>query len=254
MVKLHPIIPKNCKCKNTENLLSGVYHKNIASYDPCFTSAAEIFMQISGSNFWMLGDGTMLLLVGLAFLLGIYIIERAIFLHSGNIKPQQFINGITALLKNGRYNEAVTICEETPGFIPNIVKIALVFHKNIPEKMEYAVQNFVLSIIPNLERRLRSIALLGKIAPMISCIGACIIFANFITYAQINITYIQSERLFSVVGDILEIISLGIFLNICANIGYSFLYGRVQRLISNMEWSYNEITNFLSIEENGNAS
>lgn len=189
----------------------------------------------------------MMLLVVLAFLICIYTIERAIFLHSGNVKPQQFIDGIIALLKNKRYNEAVTICEETAGFVPNIVKIALVFHKNVPEKMEYAVQNFVISIIPTLERRLRSIALLGKIAPVVSCIGACIILANFIGHTQMSTTYIQTESLFIIFKDVLKIISFGLFLNICANIGYSFLYGRVRRLINNMEWSYNEIINFLSM-------
>lgn len=196
----------------------------------------------------------MVLLVLLAFFLFICIIERTIFLHGSNIKPQHFVNGITALLKNDRYNEAVTICEETLGFVPNVVKIALVFYKNTPNKMEHAIRSFIVSTIPTLERRLRLIALLGKIAPIMGCIGSCIIFANFITQAQISMSYVQSEYLFIMITNVLKITSLGLFLNICANIGYSFLYDRVQRLINNMEWSYNEITNFLSVGISENAS
>ncbi len=211
-------------------------------------------MYSTESSFLILGDGTMLVLIILAFLLCIYIIERSIFLHSGNVKPQQFINGIIALLRNNRYNEAVTICEETPGFVPSIVKIALVFHKNAAENVEYSVKNFILSTIPTLERRLNSIALIGKIAPVISCIGSCIIFSHFIMSGHTNVTYIQSENLFITISNILKLISFGLFLNICANIGYNFLYGRIRRLINNMEWSYNEIINFLSVGIHNDAS
>ncbi len=204
-------------------------------------------MQIPETNFFLLGNGMMLILFILAFILCMYTIERLIFLHSGNIKPQQFINGITTLLQNNRYNEAITICEETPGFVPSMIKIALLFYKKNPQKLEYATSNFILSTIPTLERRLNSVSLIGKIAPMVSCIGACIMFAQFITNAQLSINYIQSEYLFMLISNILKIVSFGIFINICASISYSFLYGRVRRLINNMEWSYNEIVNFLSI-------
>jgi biopolymer transport protein ExbB len=172
-------------------------------------------------------------------------VERAIFLHSGNVKPHQFIAGIIALLDNNRYGEAITICEETPGFVPNIIKIALFFHRENREKTNYAVKNFVLSTIPILERRLRSIALIGKISPIIGCIGACVIFLKFMANAS-DASYLQSASLFTMIKGILIIIPFSLFINVLANIGYSFLYGRVRTLICNMEWSFIEITNYLS--------
>lgn len=202
---------------------------------------------MSEPNFFLLGDGLMSILIILAVILSIYITERSIFLHSNNIKPQQFTNGIISLLKNGHYNEAMTICEETHGFIPNIIKIALLFHKKDSSQTEYAVKNFISSIIPTLERRLNSIALIGKLSPVLGCIGSCIIFSHFITFVQTDASYVQSTYLFILISSILKITALGLFINVCANIGYSFLYGRVRRLINNMEWTYNEIMNFLSI-------
>jgi biopolymer transport protein ExbB/TolQ len=166
-------------------------------------------------------------------------------LHSGNVKPQQFIDGITALLSNDRYKEARTICEETSGFVPMIAKIALFFSKKDREAADYAIKKFVLSVIPTLERRLRSIALIGKVAPIIGCIGACVIFFKFMAITS-DVSYLQSESLFTLIKNILTIIPFSLFVNVLANVGYSFLYGRVRTLIYNMEWSYVEITNYLS--------
>lgn len=197
------------------------------------------------AKFFTLGSGSMLLLVALFLILLVCVVERAIFLHSGNVKPQQFIDGITALLSNDRYKEAMTICEETSGFVPMIVKIALFFSKESKEAADYAIKNFALSMIPTLERGLRSIALIGKIAPIIGCIGACVIFFKFMANTS-DISYLQSESLFAPVKNILTIIPFSLFINVLANIGYSFLYGRVRTLIYNVEWSYVEITNYLS--------
>jgi biopolymer transport protein ExbB len=187
----------------------------------------------------------MLFLVALLAIVLVYIVERVIFLHSGNVKPQQFITGIITLLNNDRYGEAITICEETPGFVPSIVKIALFFHRKNRENIDYAVKNFVLSAIPMLERRLRSIALIGKIAPIVGCIGACVIFFKFMANNS-DVSYLQSASLFTMIRGILIIIPFSLFINVLANIGYSFLYGRVRALIGNMEWSYAEITNYLA--------
>jgi biopolymer transport protein ExbB len=197
------------------------------------------------TRIFTLGGGSMFFLMVLLLVLLVYTIERVIFLHSGNVKPQQFIAGITALLNNDRYGEAMTICEETPGFVPNVIKIALFFHKKNRENIDYAIKNFVLSAIPTLERRLRSIALIGKIAPVIGCIGACVIFFRFMANSSDG-SYLQSESLFSLIKGILVIIPFSLFINVLANISYSFLYGRVRRLVGDMEWSYIEITNYLS--------
>jgi biopolymer transport protein ExbB len=199
-----------------------------------------------GIKIFTLGGGSMFILIVMFAILLLYIIERAIFLHSGNVKPQQFIVGITALLANDRYKEAITICEETPGFVPAMVKITLFFSKENAAMLDYAVKNFAMSVIPALERRLRSIALIGKISPIMGCIGACVIFFKFMANSTVDTSYLQSESLFALVKNILIIVPFSLFINVLANIGYSFLYGRVRTLIYNMEWSYAEMTNYLS--------
>jgi hypothetical protein len=200
-----------------------------------------------GIKIFTLGGGSMFLLIVMFAILLMYIIERAIFLHSGNVKPQQFIDGITALLANDRYKEAITICEETSGFVPAMVKITLFFSKeNNAAMLDYAVKNFAMSVIPTLERRLRSIALIGKIAPIMGCIGACVIFFKFMANSTVDTSYLQSESLFALVKNILIIVPFSLFINVLANVGYSFLYGRVRTLICNMEWSYAEMANYLS--------
>jgi biopolymer transport protein ExbB/TolQ len=199
------------------------------------------------TKIFTLGGGSMLLLVAMFSILLIYIVERTVFLHSGNVKPQQFIAGIIALLKHNRHREAITICEETHGFVPSVVKIVLFFSENGNGWTDYAVKNFVLSVVPTLERRLGSIALIGKIAPIVGCIGACVVFSGFMSNAVCD-NYMQSEPIFALIKSILTVVAFALFVNVCANIGYNFLYGRVRTLLYSMEWAYIEMVNFLAQE------
>ena len=55
----------------------------------------------------------LLLLLGLTAV--VIFIERALFLHRGQIRSTEFLNGIQNLLQKNRLMEALTVCEETPG-------------------------------------------------------------------------------------------------------------------------------------------
>ena len=55
----------------------------------------------------------------------IIFIERTLFLHRGQIRTSQFLEGIRNLVKRGRRLEALTLCEDMPGPIPGIVKAIL---------------------------------------------------------------------------------------------------------------------------------
>ena len=65
----------------------------------------------------------LLVLVGLVAL-GIFL-ERALFLHRGQISSTEFLNGIKNLLEKDRLMEALTVCEETPGPVATVVKAGL---------------------------------------------------------------------------------------------------------------------------------
>ena len=70
------------------------------------------------------GGPMMWVLLGLAILTLMLFIERALYLHRGQIRSTEFINGIKNILSKRRIVEALTVCEETPGPVAAVVKAA----------------------------------------------------------------------------------------------------------------------------------
>ena len=55
-------------------------------------------------------------LLALSLIALILFIERTLYLHKGQIRSNEVIEGIKNLLRKRRLLEALTVCEETPEF------------------------------------------------------------------------------------------------------------------------------------------
>ncbi|NBY42171.1 MAG: hypothetical protein EBQ49_02500 [Verrucomicrobia bacterium] len=116
-------------------------------------------------------------LLALAFIAVVFAVERTMFLHRGLILSSDFIEGVKNNLKAGRPIEALTACEESPGPIPRVVKAALLRSNQSEASMRAAAVEAAMLELPVLERRLGTIATIGKIAPLIGLAAA--LFSGF---------------------------------------------------------------------------
>ena len=78
----------------------------------------------------------LLVLLGLAAI--IIFVERALFLHRGQIRSSEFLDGIKNLLRKQRLMEALTLSEETPGPVAKIVKAGLRHAADDEQAMRFA--------------------------------------------------------------------------------------------------------------------
>jgi len=84
----------------------------------------------------------------------IIFIERTLFLHRGQIRTGEFLEGIKNLVTKGRRMEALTLCEDMPGPVPGLVK-AILLKAGEPEMViRQAAESAALVEIPILERRI----------------------------------------------------------------------------------------------------
>lgn len=111
----------------------------------------------------------LLVLLGLAAL--IIFIERALFLHRGQIQSTEFLGGIKNLLLKQRLMEALTLCEETPGPVAKMVKAGLRHAADDEQAMRLAIQEAAIVEIPILERRISALAAIAQIAPLFGLLG-----------------------------------------------------------------------------------
>jgi len=200
-------------------------------------------------DMWLIGyfkqGGAMmwpLLLLGVFAL--IFFVERFLFLHKGQIRAHEFLEGIKNLLRKHRLVESLTVCEETPGPVARVIKAALLTHDE-PEKILTAIQAAAIVELPALERRISTIGMIAKIAPMLGLLGTVLsLFESFFSMKQAG-PYAGIETFSASIAQALIATITGLALSIFSYICYHFLLGRVRAIVHDIEWSGNEIHQFL---------
>jgi biopolymer transport protein ExbB len=202
-------------------------------------------MNLSGSSLFAHGGPVMwlLLLVGLVAL--VVFIERALFLHRGQIRSTEFVGGIKNLLQKGRLMEALTLCEETPGPVAAVVKAALRHAKDPELEMRFAIQDAAVVELPILERRISSLAAIAQIAPLLGLLGTILgLIKTFWLFDQGG-NYATPAVLAAGMWEALLTAAAGLIIAIPVHLARHFLNSRVRALVHDMEWVGNDMMRYL---------
>lgn len=185
----------------------------------------------------------LLVLLGLAAL--IIFVERALFLHRGQIKSTEFLGGIKNLLLKQRLMEALTLAEETPGPVAKVVKAGLRHATDDEPAMRFAVQEAAIVEIPVLERRISALAAIAQIAPLFGLLGTLLgMIRTFWLFNQGG-NYATPAVLAGGMWEALLTAAAGLAVAIPSHLARHFLTGRVRLLVQDMEWAGSELMRFL---------
>jgi biopolymer transport protein ExbB/TolQ len=198
-------------------------------------------------------DLSVLVLIILSIALLSCFVERYLFLNGARVKPQQFIDGVLTLLRRNRHNEALTVCESSPGVVAMVVKVMLMFENGTADEMVRAASGVASLEIPLLERRLNTVRLIAKIAPLVSFVGVLYALAKILHGAEYQSAYFSSQVAVSFVEHALILIAFGLTINVAGSVAYAILHGLVKSLIYDMEWSCSEIVNYVSATQGNHA-
>jgi biopolymer transport protein ExbB len=199
------------------------------------------------------GGPVMWLLLLLGFVGLVIFIERTLFLHRGQIRSTEFLSGIKNLLQKDRLMEALTLCEETPGPVAQLVKAGLRHAGDDEPAMRFAVQEAALAELPALERRISALAAIAQIAPLFGLLGTLLgMIKTFWLFNQGG-NYATPTVLAGGMWEALLTAAAGLLVAIPAHLGRIFLAGRVRALVQDMEWTGNELMRYLLREHRGNG-
>ncbi len=180
-------------------------------------------------------------------------IERALYLHRGQIRAKAFVDGIKNILAKRRLIEALTVCEETPGPVAAVVKAALLHADDAPETMRFHVQEAGVIELPAIERRIGSIAAIAQVAPLVGLLGTVLgMVATFQAFEKGG-NYAMAGALSTGMKQALLVAAGSLMLAIPAHLAHHFLTGRVRAIVRDVEWSANEIMKYLQTEYRGQA-
>lgn len=201
-------------------------------------------MEYLQNTFILQGGPVMYPLLFVSVLGFVLFIERAMFLHKGQIGTQDFLSGIKNLIGKKRLVEALTLCEETPGPMARIVKSALLQYGGTHEQIRSAIQSAAIVEIPVLERRIGTIAAIGRIAPMLGFLGTLI--AVLQALYQLEAANGDSGEFSRFLAESLITSATGLAIAVMATLAHHFLYGRVRALVHDFEWVGHNIYEFLT--------
>lgn len=202
-------------------------------------------MTVFSFNVFAKGGPVMWLLVLIGVVALVIFVERALFLHRGQIRSTEFLDGIKNLLQKRRLMEALTLCEETPGPVAAVVKAGLRHAADDEQAMRFAIQEAALVELPALERRIGSLAAIAQIAPLLGLLGTLLgMIKTFWLFNQGG-NYATPAVLSGGMWEALLTAAAGLAVAVPTHLARHFLHGRVRALVHDMEWVGNELMRYL---------
>lgn len=205
-------------------------------------------MEITDLSLLTRGGPVIWVLMGLGALALVLFVERLLYLHRGQIRSKDFVDGIKNILAQRRMVEAVTVCEEAPGPVAAVVKAALVHAGEDEARMRYAVQDAAIVELPALERRLGALAAIAQVAPMVGLLGTVLGMATTFRAFMEGGQYATAQALSIGMWQGLITAGTALALAIPAHLGHHLLSSRVRAIVRDVEWAGNEIMRYLMTE------
>jgi biopolymer transport protein ExbB len=195
----------------------------------------------SGPVFWLI------VCLGLAAV-GVFF-ERLLHLRRMQIDYGDFLKGVCNVLENGNIDEAMMICEETPGPVAVVTLIAIRHRQCTHEALREAVENTGRSEISRLERRLASLALTCQIAPLLGLLGTLLGVIRIVQTMNEQAPVVQSTDLTAGLMQALVATVAGLLVAVPCHAMYTVLMVRIERIVLDMESSASEIVAYLTRQD-----
>ncbi len=191
---------------------------------------------------WVMG-----VILGCGALAVFVFLERFLHIHRARIKTDDFLKGICNILRRGNIEEALTICDETPGPAAHLVQTAIRLRAEPdPAAMGRAIDTAALAELGRLERRLGILATLAQVAPFLGILGTVLGMIQAFLAIQRKAPLIQISDLSGGLWQALLTTAAGLVLALFCTVAYNLLATKIQAVSLDMETASNEILDFFA--------
>jgi biopolymer transport protein ExbB len=173
-------------------------------------------------------------------------LTRMLQLRRAQIDYADFIKGICNVLKNGNVDEAIMICEETPGPVAAVILTAIRHRQADSNALREAVDNAGRAEISRMERRQAAIAITCQIAPLLGLLGTLFGVLKIVHAAHAQSPLVQSVDLTTGLMQALVSTIAGLLVAIPCHAMYAILMVRIERIVIDMEAAAAEIVAYLT--------
>ncbi len=175
-------------------------------------------------------------------------LERVFHLHRSQIKQEDFLNGIYTIVNRGNLAEAVSICDQTPGPVAHIVRVALLHVDEKGDALKQTISQAGLAEIPRLEKNLGGLLTIAQITPLLGLLGTIIGLVQVFSVMEQHAPLAEIGDISGGIWQALLTSAVGICVSIPSFTGYNFLLSRIERITLNMDYAAEEIYRFLAYD------
>lgn len=195
----------------------------------------------------MENGGPVMWLIAACSMAAVFIVlERMLSYHRSQIDVPEFLQGLFNVLRKDNVTEAVALCDDTPGPVARVLRAMILRADRDEAALRHAVEESCLSELPKLERRLKALATLAHITPLLGLLGTVLgMIAAFQTMQSAG-AFVKTGDLAGGVWQALLTTAAGLSVAIPCYASYNYLVSRVDSIALDMQKAANEMIYFLS--------
>lgn len=172
--------------------------------------------------------------------------ERFITLRRAAVDVREFMDTMRTVLRQGRIQEALELCEENRGPVARILKAGLLKHDRPKEDIRQAIEDAGHLEVPRLERYMSGLATCASVAPLLGLLGTVQGMIKAFAKIQDLQGQVNPSDLAEGIGNALITTAAGLAVAIPALVVYNYFVSRVDNLVLEMEVSSSELVELLT--------
>lgn len=179
--------------------------------------------------------------------------ERFFVLRRATIDTRELMDTVRTILRQGKPDEAIRICDEADAPVARILKAGLLKHDRPKDDIREALENAGSLEIPRLERFLSTLATCANIGPLLGLLGT--VQGMLIAFEQIKNKQglVNPSDLAEGIGNALITTFAGLAVAIPVLVVHNYYIGRVDNMVLEMESSASELTDLLTKDRGRDA-
>lgn len=188
------------------------------------------------------------LLIALGIAAVVVYFERLLELRRSQIDWQDFVNGATNILDQGNIEEALSICEDTPAPVANIVATAIRNREASERSLKEAVDSQKRAESSRLARRLSVLSTIGEIAPILGLFGTILGFIKAIMLVEGQEVVARVDLMNATLSALVST-ALGLGVMIPVLVMSAQLRNRMNRIVGGIDAAAIQIVNYFGAKK-----
>ncbi len=177
-------------------------------------------------------------------------LERLMHLRRARIHYADFLEGVFNILAKGNVREALALCDEAPGPVAHLMRMAITHRDEPREVLRNVLDNAGHAEISRMERRLGVLATIVQVAPLLGLLGSLLGVLETVLVLRGQAPLVQSVDVTGGLVRALIASIAGLMVAVPAHAMFNLLAIRIDRIVLDMEQASGEIVSFMGRQAN----